>query len=223
VRLPVLGIFVDYTAGDLGGIAVSRSLYRLLWGDRLLTRARVWPRPEADLAALRGAIAQRFGPTHGLQAFTMEEFRAAAKALYVDGALSMVHALFLLALAISVVGVVNCLLVAVLDRRSELRTLEAVGVSQTQRAAGIAAQGALIGVVGALLGTLAAVAVSRVLAVDAVRLLSGIHARHVVPVATAIMLATGMVMASMVGGLPAAWRAARRQRSAGECTEEGGR
>src|SRR5262249_16304460 len=59
------------------------------------------------------------------------------------------------ACAIAVLGVVNFLLAATLDRRREIALLRSVGLIGSQIRSAVILEGALVGMVGALLGLLA--------------------------------------------------------------------
>jgi len=203
-RLPVLGVFSDFqSGGDLGSIAVSRSLYRSLWHDDLVNRMRVWTAPGADPRAIRASIEGRWSRTYGLRAVTAAEFRAAVVDL-VENIFSVSYALVLVAVTISFVGVANFLLAAVLDRRTELRSLHAMGVSRGQLRAAIVLEGMLVGLVGATVGVAAAVVVSRIIVLHSVPMVNGWHFQYVFPIPIAVGLAVAAIaLAAAAGLLPA--------------------
>ena len=203
-RMLVLGVFSDFQGGgDLGSIAVSRSLYRSLWDDSVVNRMRVWTVAGADIQALRASIEGRWSRTHGLRAVTAAEFRAAMAEL-IENIFLVSYALVLVAVTISFVGVVNFLLAALLDRRAELRTLDAIGVSRGQLRGAIVLEGALVGMIGAAMGVVAAVVVSRVIVLHSVPMVNGWHFTYVFPTLSAAALAlAAVVMAAAAGLLPA--------------------
>jgi len=170
----VLGVFSDFQNGDLGAVAMSRALYRRIWRDRLVNTLRVWATSAADVGSVRSAIQRAYGRSHGLNVLTAGEFRNAVADL-VEDAFSITYALVLVALTISFVGVVNFLLVAVLDRGPQLRTLQALGVPGSQIAGAIVAEGALLGVVGVVVGLVAGVVVSRIIVLHSVPMVNGLQ------------------------------------------------
>lgn len=212
VTLPILGIFSDYqSGGDLGCVAISRTLVRDRWQDRLVTRLRVWLTAGTPPEAVRAEIDRRFGATHGLHTLTFAEARAAVADL-VRSAFSISYALVLIALTISFVGVLNFLLAAVLDRGPELRVLTAVGVSPAQIVLAIVSEGALIGLVGALVGLVAGVVMSRIIVLHSVPMVNGWHFTWVMPHGTAaILVGTVIALSALAGLFPA--RVAARTRS----------
>lgn len=219
VALPVLGTYVDFQGnGDLGGIAIGRARYRALWNDRLLSRVRVWIEPGADLAAVRNDIQQRFGTTFGIHAVTFAEARAGVVEL-VDGVFSINYAVVLIALTVSFIGVTNFLLAAVLDRRAELRTLDAVGVSAGQIGRSVILEGSLLGVIGVLIGTAAGYVVARIIVLYSVPMVTGWRFELFFPGQTTLLLCvSGVLLAAAAGVLPA--RLATRRRTYAEPTIE---
>jgi putative ABC transport system permease protein len=203
-RLPVLGVFSDFDlSGDLGSIAMSRAMFREVWRDRVVSRIRVWTEPGADIERVRAEIHRRFGASHGLNAATFAEARAAAARL-VDDAFALTYSLITIALLISFVGVVNFLLTSVLDRRAELRALHALGVPAGQLAGAVLAEGTLLGLVGATVGLGAGVVASVVLVRHAAPMVNGWHFLYRFPVGTSLGLAVAvLVLAAGAGVLPA--------------------
>src|SRR5262245_16149850 len=213
LRLPILGRFADYqSGGDLGCVALSRQLVRNRWNDALLTRARVWVAPGADIEGVRGEIDQRLGTTYGVHALTFAEARAAVTDL-VRSAFSISYALVVIALVISFIGVLNFLLAAVLERGREFDVLVAMGATSRQIGATIVSEGALVGVVGALVGIVGGVVLSRIIVLHSVPMVNGWHFTWVLPVgsaATFVLLVVGL--AAIAGLVPA--RLAQRSRRA---------
>lgn len=215
VSLPVLGTYVDFQGnGDLGGIAIARARYRALWRDALLSRVRVWVEPGVDVSVVRNEIQQRFGSAFGVHAVTFAQARAGVVEL-VDGVFSINYAVVLIALTVSFIGVTNFLLAAVLDRRAELRTLDAVGVGAGQIARSVILEGSLLGVIGVLIGVAAGYVVARIIVLYSVPMVTGWHFELFFPSQTTVLLCvSGVLLAAAAGVLPA--RLATRRRANAE-------
>jgi putative ABC transport system permease protein len=161
---------------------------------------------------VKATIEERFGPTHGVHALTFAAARAGVAEL-VRSAFAICHALVLIALVVSFVGVLNFLLAAVLDRGPELRVLGALGVSARQLTATITSEGAIIGGVGAAIGLVAGVVMSRLIVLHSVPMVNGWHFTWRFPVATAALLGTMVIALSAAAGLLPARLATRRVRA----------
>lgn len=208
--VPVLGTFEDFqNGGDLGCVAMSREIFGRWWEDHLITRMRVWLAPGADLATVRRMIEGRYGQSHGLHALTFAEARAGVADL-VRSCFSISYALVLIAMAISLAGVINFLLAAVLDRSAELRTLAALGVTTRQIVRMIVSEGGLIGAVGACIGVLAGIAISRIIVLHSVPMVNGWHFTWRFPLGPPLALVGAVVVLACGAGLLPARMATRR-------------
>jgi putative ABC transport system permease protein len=169
----ILGVFADFqNGGDLGCIALSRGAFREWWDDRLITRARLWLSRDADISTIRAAVESRYGDSHGLHALSFAQARAGVAEL-IRSCFAISNALAFIALVVSFAGVVNFLLAAVLDRTSELRVLNCVGVTPGQIGAAVVDEGSLIGSVGAAAGVVAGVGLSAIIVLHSVPMVNG--------------------------------------------------
>ncbi|MCK6555719.1 ABC transporter permease [Candidatus Binatia bacterium] len=205
----VLGVVSDFQNGDLGGIGVTRSLYRDLWRDPLVNAVFVWVESADRVRDVRTAIQAAYAGTHGLYAVTAAEFRANVAELVVQ-VFSLTYVLMLVALTISFVGVTNFLLAAILDRRGELNVLGAVGLTPTQIGAAIVTEGALLGAVGVVAGLAAGTLISRIIVEHSVPMVNGWRFQYLFPTPTAVQLCLGALLLSAAAGLMPARLATRR-------------
>jgi putative ABC transport system permease protein len=149
----VVAVARDY-AMDLGTILVGIDVYQDLWRDKRLTFAQVWPTPGADVEQLRNRINVLVGSNPSVAVVTNLEFRNDVEKRVRD-LLGVLGSLQLFACAIAVLGVVNFLMAAVLDRRREIALLRSVGLTSRQIRRAIMIEGGLIGFSGATLGLFA--------------------------------------------------------------------
>jgi putative ABC transport system permease protein len=211
-QVPVLGIFSDFQGGgDLGSIAVSREEYQRRWEDTLVSKIRVWTHP-GKVGDVRREIHRRYGQTHGVHAMTFAQAREAVTDL-IENVFTLTYALVLIALFVSFVGVTNFLMSAILDRRVELRTLEAVGVSARTVARTLMSEGGLLGILAVTLGLAAGAVVSRIIVLHSVPMVNGWHFTYVFPFGTAVTTAAGSLLLAIAAGLlPARFMFRRRVR-----------
>ena len=124
----------------------------------------------------------------------------------VDQLLGIVTALLLLAVVVAILGIVNTLVLSVVERTRELGLMRAVGATRTQVRTVVRRESVLMSVLGAVtgiaLGTASGIALSRALADQGVSSLQ-------VPVAT---LVAYLVVAAVVGVLAAIGPARRASR-----------
>ncbi|WP_127573848.1 ABC transporter permease [Georgenia faecalis] len=158
--------------------------------------------PQADL---RDAVETALEPYVVLTAQDAEELTSSL-ADQVDQAMVILYALLGLSVIIAVLGIVNTLALAVIERTREIGLMRAVGLGRLQLAVTITIESVLTAVFGTLLGVLIGVALASALpSVYADQGLSELA----VPWS---MLAAIVVLSGVVGVLAALWPAVRATR-----------
>jgi putative ABC transport system permease protein len=143
-------IYSDFSA-EVGLLFTSRAVYRSLWKDRLVDYMVVYLEPGASLDNVRERIARRWGGHYGLLVLSNGQYRAEYMKV-IEGSFGLMRAMQLVAIIVAVLGIVNTLLVTVIDRRLEIGTLKAFGASREQVRRMFGAEGALIGFAATLMG-----------------------------------------------------------------------
>jgi putative ABC transport system permease protein len=157
----VVGIFYDY-ATDGGKIVMDRSLYRRLWQDDTATVFAVYLKAGADGKAVRRSLIEAIGrldPDRHPAIISNGELKREILAIF-DRTFTVTYALELIAVVIAILGIVNTLIISVVERRRELATLRAVGASATQIEALMLWESAYLGLLGALLGMVGGILLS---------------------------------------------------------------
>ena len=145
-----------------------------------------------DLTATEQLIGDTLADHPNVTIIDPDELVADAQAA-VDQMLGLVTALLLLAVVIAILGIVNTLMLSVLERTRELGLMRAVGATRRQVRAIVRRESVLMAMLGAVtgtgLGTIAGVALSRALGDQGITLVS-------VPV---VQLGVYLVVAATVG------------------------
>jgi putative ABC transport system permease protein len=146
---------ISLAAGDLFGITV---------GESQPLGLLVWPTVGADREALSAdleGVVSRHAGTYLSEMEVMADLQISV----FDKLPTMFNALLLLAIVAAALGVVNTTVMSVAERRRELGVLRAVGAMRRQVMAVVAGEAALMGLVGGLVGVLAGVGITAILAV----------------------------------------------------------
>jgi putative ABC transport system permease protein len=114
-------------------------------------RAFVALAPDADQAAVRAGLEQAVADRPGLVVRSRSEYLE-AELRGADLVLSVLYALLGLAVAIGILGVVNTLVLSVMERTREIGLLRALGLTRGQLRAMIRIESALIALTGGVLG-----------------------------------------------------------------------
>ena len=180
------------TAHDAGVPDVDTTLY-------------VLAAPGVDAASLRPAIDAALAAYPNVQVQDQTEFKAQISG-QINQLLSLIYALLALAIFIAVLGIVNTLVLSVVERTREIGLLRAVGTTRRQLRRMIRVESVVIAVFGALLGIVLGVvfgvALQRAIADQGINVLS-------IPW---VLLVAFLVVAGLVGVLAALWPARRAAR-----------
>lgn len=204
----VEGVFYDY-ATDGGKVVMDVALYRSLWDDATATVLAVYLAPQADASQTRQAILDSLSHRGAVTLIRNGEVKAEVLRIF-DQTFMLTYALELLAVLIALLGVMNTLIIAVLERRSEMAVLRAIGASGPQICKLVLWEAAYLGVLGAGLGILGGFLLSIILVGVINKQSFGWTIQYVAsgwPVVQAVGLAVGAAFAA--GVFPAIWAARR--------------
>lgn len=194
----VAAIARDYTL-DLGTVIVDIAVYRDLWRDTRLTYLHLWKSPDASLDRLRASVAEAIGAHPHVTVVTNEEFKAEVQDR-VGSLLRVLGSLRLLAGAIAILGVVNFLLAAVLDRKREIALLRSVGVTRSQIRQAVIVEAGLIGLTGASLGLLEGFPAAFFMVTHSMRIATSWTLEFAFPVALALSTLVAVTAAAAAAG-----------------------
>jgi putative ABC transport system permease protein len=107
--------------------------------------------PGASVTAVKNQVDDALADSPEVTAQTRDEF-ASSQTFFFDFLLAAVQVLLLVAIAISVLGVVNTLVLSVLERTRELGMLRAIGLRRSQTMRMITVESVVISLFGTILG-----------------------------------------------------------------------
>jgi putative ABC transport system permease protein len=131
--LPVVGIFYDYAAPELGYVLMRLQTYQTHWQDQKISNIGIFLTPEvvprADDIARR--LQQVFAGQYALTIDSNRGIKANALEIF-DRTFTITAALRMLATVVAFIGVLSTLMSLQLERTRELGTLRANGMSIAQ-------------------------------------------------------------------------------------------
>jgi putative ABC transport system permease protein len=150
-----------YDTSDLGGLVcqelpvgdhlISADDYRRLGGDPGLTRTYAMARDGVTAGAARAAIERAIPDYPNVEIAGHDELRRRATAA-IDPALRLFYSLLGLAVVVGLAGVVNTLVLSILERTRELGLLRAIGMDRRQVRSMIRWEAVIIGAIGITIG-----------------------------------------------------------------------
>jgi putative ABC transport system permease protein len=166
IRFPIAAVFNDYSS-DSGIVMLDRSTFVRMFHDDTVNSVAIFARPGADLARLRTRVIRSVLPRR-IDIETNRELRGLVIRIF-NRTFAITYALYLISVAIALLGVVSTLFALVLERRREIGILRYLGlrIGDVRRmilieAALVGALGAIAGIgIGALLGMLLIFVINR--------------------------------------------------------------
>ncbi|MBI1800181.1 MAG: ABC transporter permease [Chloroflexi bacterium] len=206
VEFAVAAVIVDFTAQG-NSLTGSWSDMRRYWGVNDASTFILKLAPGAGAQSVAEAIKSRYGESFHVQVETSHEYRERITRL-TDQSFALFDVLNLIGIIVAALGVVNTLMMNVLERLREIGMLRGLGMTRAQVGKMILAESAAIGLIGGAFGLAFGLFLSQVF-LRGVNGLNGYELQFVWPLAG---IAQGIVIALVVSQVAAAypaWRAAR--------------
>lgn len=151
VEFEIVGKVRDF-ASPVGVFYMNRETYKRYFNDSLVTAFAVNVKTGFDPEKVRSAIDQSLSEKYGLQALSQYEMRD-QMGWAVDRSFAYTKAVELSALFVSLLGLLNTLLISVLERMRHFGILRAVGATRGQVFGVILLESFIQGILGATLAT----------------------------------------------------------------------
>jgi putative ABC transport system permease protein len=210
--VPIRFAYTGPTTIRIGGIYQSNALIQsyLVSSAYFLDHFRQ-PHPGAILARTKGssgvdtAVSNALAPYGNVQVQTRSQFEQ-AQVSSVNQLLGLVYALLALAVLIALVGIVNTLMLSVLERTREIGLLRAVGMRRPQVRAMIRSESVILATFGALIG----IVIGTLLGLA---LVSSLRQQGITETSVPwVRLVEFLVLAALLGLVAASWPARRAAR-----------
>jgi putative ABC transport system permease protein len=203
LELTVAGIMTDVTPYG-GTINIDRQDYLRHWQDTTSTNLAVLVEPGATPEAVKQAILERWGESMHLTIRLNEEFWQELKSAY-DGFYGLTDALIAVAVLVSGLAIANTLFASILERKREFGVLRAVGTRRGEVMRVVLGEAFSTGVVGGLIGVVTGLGLQWVMS-SSTQFINGATTLFVVDWGSIAAAATvAVVLAPLVGLLPARW------------------
>jgi putative ABC transport system permease protein len=154
ITVSVEGVFYDY-ATDGGKMVIDRTWYQREWHDDRVSVFPIYLDAGADAEQVRQSIVTHItgldGTTVPPLVIRNHELRKEILEIF-DRSFVLTYVLEAIAVLVAVLGIINTLVTAVLERRREFATLRAIGAGARQVERLVLWEAAYLGLIGAVLG-----------------------------------------------------------------------
>jgi putative ABC transport system permease protein len=210
VAVSVEGVFYDY-ATDGGKMVIDRMRYQREWHDDRVNVFSVYLTAGADAEQVRRSIVAHVAGLDGVMipplVIRNHELRREILEIF-DRSFALTYVLEAIAVLVAVLGIVNTLVTAVLERRREFASLRAIGASTNQVERLVLWEAAYLGLIGTALGVVGGLLLAMVLIYVVNKQSFGWTIQMSVP-GGVILQAIGLALAAalVAGYFPARWAA----------------
>lgn len=195
--LPITAVITGDFSGDRGSIILHRDRFADLWaGDTQVNRFNVFLAPGTSVEAARAEIVRALRDRYLVKVLTIPQTLAYHQDM-VDRAFAFTYAIQLLVIAVTLAGIVDLLTTQIVERRREIGVLRLLGTPDAMVARGIWLEAIVIGLTGAVFGTLVSAGTSRLWVEITFPILVGYTVEHYFAILTAvscIVLAGGVAL-----------------------------
>jgi putative ABC transport system permease protein len=150
LALPIVGVVPDYIS-DQGTVLLSRRLVVERWGEPTVSRINVTIDHTATLEEVRDRIAKRFGREYLLKILSLPDLLAYHSSM-INRGFAFTKAIQLLVIIVTVAGIFDLLVSAIVERRRELSLWRLIGADESAVRRCVMLESATIGALGSLLG-----------------------------------------------------------------------
>ncbi len=203
----VAGVMIDYTS-EQGVVYVDWSQYLPLWEDPLAESFNMYLKPHTNAHALREKILARWGNQYPIIVTTKKEFHKEATTI-LDQSFGAAHALQIVALMIALVGIVNTLLAAVLERTREIGVLRALGGTRAQCRQMILTEALMMGILGSVMGIASGSTTAAIDLFVTTRQMLGMTIHYFFPAWLPVTAISTSILTAVIAGFYPAYRATR--------------
>ncbi len=199
-------VVVDYTS-DQGTVVMSRDVYTTQFQDERVDVFELYLADRGKLEEVRRAITEAHGRQYDLYVLSNSELRQEATSL-IEDAFSVTYAMEAVAVLLALLGVINTLLAAVLDRTREIGLLRAVGAGRGHVLRLFVGEATFIGLSGGLIGVLAGTVLGLIVTFVVSEQSTGWSFPYLFPTGVALQMSLTATLCAAVAGLYPARRAA---------------
>ncbi len=201
IVLPIAGVVTDFSSAE-GLIYLDRKVYKRFWNDPLVDGFALFAAPGYDPELIRREIDSRFGRTLNLSSVSQAEIKRQVSER-ITSAFSYTRAIEVAALAVALMGLLNTLLISVMERTQELGVLRALGMNRRQVRGLILQEAMLQGILGSLAAVIIGTAAAYFLVTQSLSNLLGWVLTFSVPwITLALTVGIGILVALVAGYYP---------------------
>lgn len=198
----IVGMAVDFASPN-GVFYLNRAVYRKLWNDPTITSFTLNMEPGFTFDQVRANIDKTIGRKWNLVAISNKEFKRQMEET-IEQSFAYTRAIGAISLLVGLLGLLNTMLISVMERTREIGVLRAIGCTRTQISSIIFSEAILQGLFGGLIAMCLGTYVGKLFVEHSLSTSLGWYIDFYFPKDSVVTtLITGVVVAGLAGILPA--------------------
>lgn len=207
IAFKIIARMIDYASPE-GVFFMNRNVYRRYWNDSTVTSFGLSLADGATLEEVRRAVDQKVGQKHGLVTVSNAEMRGMMQNA-LDQSFAYTRAVEIAALLVALMGLLNTLLISVMERTREIGVLRAIGSTRRQIARMILVESLIQGGFGALVASVIGALIGYVYILHALAPSLGWQVNFYLPISTFLVTFSCGLGVALIAGLYPAYRASK--------------
>ncbi len=208
LAVPIAGIVPDLLS-DRGSVLLSRKVLIERWREPTVSRINLFLQPGEALETVRARVIERIGDRYRLKVLSMRDVLAYHEEK-VNSAFAFTDAIQLLIVIVTIAGIFDLLLSAIIERKRELAVWRLIGAAARIVRRSVVIESATVGVIGATLGLLVGIVTTWIWVDINFRYLLGYSLERHLAVSATLWYITLVLIMTVLAGYAAARQATRQ-------------
>lgn len=197
-QFAVNNTFISYSTTS-GFVYLDRRWLKDLWGLDDATQVSVYLKEGVDAGKFAGKLKEKLSKEYSLEISNNRELRERILAIF-NRSFTITYAIELIAIVVSLIGMINALLILVLEKKREMSIIRYLGGSWNQIRDMIVLSAGIIGLAGIFLGIIMGPAISMVIIHVINRLSFGWDVRFRIPFLPLLILTIFLFLTTLSAG-----------------------
>jgi putative ABC transport system permease protein len=195
----VTDIFSSYSTTS-GFMYLDRKWLKEYWGLDDATQVSVYVKKKVDVAAFIQRLEDNFSNAYSVDIMNNQQLRQKILTIF-DRSFSITYAIELIAIVVSLIGVINTLLVLVFEKKREISTLRYLGMNWKQLRDNLILSAGITGISGIIMGLAMGYMMSLIFIHAVNRISFGWEIEFRIPIFYLFLLTIGLFLTTLLASL----------------------
>jgi len=195
----ITDIFSSYSTTS-GFMYLDRRWLKEYWGLDDATQISIYMKKDIDVATFIQRLKDKFSDTYSVDIMNNQQLRQKILTIF-DRSFSITYAIELIAILVSLIGVINTLLVLVFEKEREISTLRYLGMSWKQIRDNLILSAGITGISGIILGLMIGYMMSMIFIHVVNKISFGWEIEFRIPLLYLLFITSGLFLTTLLASL----------------------